>query len=108
MLHIAGVALGRGGDAGNPQHGRLRQAPADRPAAGRSSSLIIASYAGWGPGQLEVEFAEETWRSLPARPEHVFWTGDDDLWEAVTSEIGRADIATLLKIREMPDDPSMN
>lgn len=71
-------------------------------------SLIIASYAGWGPGQLEVEFAEETWKSLPARAEHIFWTGDDDLWDTITAEIGRADIVSLLKIRAMPDDPSLN
>jgi putative transcriptional regulator len=71
-------------------------------------SLVVSGYAGWGPGQLEDECAEDTWRSLPARAEHVFWAGDDDLWDAVIAEIGRADLAALLKIRTMPDDPAVN
>ncbi len=72
-------------------------------------SLIIANYAGWGPGQLENEIAEDSWFSLPARPEHVFWTADaDDLWDTVVKEIQSASLPHILGLRHLPDDPSVN
>jgi putative transcriptional regulator len=71
-------------------------------------SLLLANYAGWGPGQLEAEMDDDSWRLLPARAEHVFWQKDNDLWRAVTNEIGRAHLKSFLKLPAEPDDPSLN
>lgn len=71
-------------------------------------SLIIANYAGWGPGQLEGEIEEDSWLSMPARPEHVFWTEDKDLWKTVVQEIQSSSLGRYLGLRDLPDDPSVN
>lgn len=71
-------------------------------------SLLLANYAGWGPGQLEAEIADDSWQSLPASLEHVFWTSEESLWEAVRKEISTAQLSDLFGLREVPDDPSMN
>ena len=70
-------------------------------------SLIIANYAGWGPGQLEAEIKEGSWLLTPATTEIVFTT-DDETWDAVVREIEAKSIPNLLGIREVPEDPSLN
>jgi len=72
------------------------------------SSLFVANYAGWGPGQLAAELEEDSWLWLPARPELIFWSGEANLWSAVLHEINAAKLSQLLGLRKMPDDPSMN
>ena len=67
--------------------------------------LIVANYAGWGPGQLEGEIEEDSWLSTPATSRHVFWEGDDDLWDVVIKEIKSAELARLFHLRTLPDDP---
>jgi putative transcriptional regulator len=71
-------------------------------------SLIIANYAGWGPGQLESEIEEDSWLSLPATPDHVLHSGDIDLWASVSKEIHAATLASMLKIGAIPKNPSVN
>jgi len=71
-------------------------------------SLIVANYAGWGPGQLEGEIEEDSWLSLPATIRHVFWDGAVDLWEAAIKEIHASQLTRLLGLRAVPDDPSLN
>jgi putative transcriptional regulator len=72
-------------------------------------SLIVANYAGWGPGQLESEIAEGSWSSAPATAEHVFWAGAEDLWDAVIKQIHAAPpLAGLLGLRNVPEDPTVN
>jgi putative transcriptional regulator len=71
-------------------------------------SLIIANYAGWGPGQLESELDEDSWLELPATADHVFWEDDRDLWDSVVNEIHSGRLSRILGIVEIPDDPSMN
>jgi putative transcriptional regulator len=71
-------------------------------------SLIIANYSGWGPGQLEGEFGWDSWLTLPAKPEHVFWPGDKELWKVVVNEVNARKLSEFLKLREMPADPSLN
>jgi len=71
-------------------------------------SLIIANYSGWGPGQLEGEFGWDSWLTLPAKPEHVFWPGEKDLWKVVVKEVNARKLSEFLKLREMPTDPSLN
>jgi putative transcriptional regulator len=71
-------------------------------------SLIIANYSGWGPGQLEGEFDWDSWITLPATAEHVFWTGEKDLWKAVVSEVNSRKLSDFLGLRSLPTDPSLN
>jgi putative transcriptional regulator len=71
-------------------------------------SLIIANYSGWGPGQLEGEFGWDSWLTLPAKSEHVFWPGDKELWKVVVNEVNARKLSEFLKLREMPADPSLN
>jgi putative transcriptional regulator len=71
-------------------------------------SLIVANYSGWGPGQLEGEFDWDSWLTLPAQVEHVFWDGDKDLWKVVVNEVNARKLSEFLKLGELPADPSMN
>jgi len=70
-------------------------------------SLIVANYAGWGPGQLEAEIKEGSWLLTPATTEMIF-NSDDDTWDAVVQKIEASDLPKILGIREVPDDPSLN
>lgn len=65
---------------------------------------VFAGYAGWAPGQLEVELAEGAWFPFPARPDDAMTAEPEDLWGAVL-ERGGADHRL---IATMPPDPSMN
>lgn len=71
-------------------------------------SLVLANYAGWGPGQLEREMDEDAWRTCAAAAEHVFWAGEDDLWDVVHRAIGQAALADILGLDGIPTDPSLN
>lgn len=72
-------------------------------------SVVIANYAGWGPGQLEGEIAEDSWLTLPARPEFLFWAGAvEELWDTVFKEIHAGDLTRILRLRDVPEDPSVN
>ncbi|MFO0946195.1 MAG: YqgE/AlgH family protein [Planctomycetota bacterium] len=69
---------------------------------------FFAGYAGWGPGQLEAELAEESWRVMPAKPEHLFVPGKDELWDTVLAEIVYSRILPTLHIKNPPNDPTVN
>jgi putative transcriptional regulator len=69
---------------------------------------VIANYSGWGPGQLEGEFNWDSWVTLPAKAVHVFWTGKRDLWKTVVSEVNARKLSEFLRLKEMPEDPSLN
>jgi putative transcriptional regulator len=71
-------------------------------------SLVIANYAGWGPGQLEAEIKEGSWLLTPATLELVFGSPDEQAWETITHEIEATQIPRILGIREVPHDPSLN
>ncbi len=71
-------------------------------------SLIIANYSGWGPGQLEGEFNWDSWVTLPATSEHVFWTGERDLWKVVVSEVNARKLSDFLGLKTHPADPTWN
>ncbi len=70
--------------------------------------LVVANYAGWGPGQLEGEIEEDSWRFIAARVELVFWEGDEDLWDVIRKQIGASELSQILRIKTVPPDPSMN
>ena len=65
---------------------------------------VFAGYAGWGPGQLESEIAEESWILEPALPEDVFTDEPDHLWSTVLRRKGGAFAVLAL----MPPDPTQN
>jgi putative transcriptional regulator len=57
---------------------------------GPQNALVAFGYAGWGPGQLESELAENAWFIAPADPALVF---DDDrarVWEDAMAHRRRA------------------
>jgi putative transcriptional regulator len=70
--------------------------------------VFVAQYAGWGPGQLENEIEADSWLSLPATEEYVFRTDAQELWNLVMKEIRAVTLATMVNLKEIPPDPSMN
>jgi putative transcriptional regulator len=65
---------------------------------------VFAGHAGWGPGQLEGELAEEAWIIEPPKRDEIFTEDPAELWAAVLRRKGHryALLAT------MPPDPSLN
>jgi len=50
--------------------------------------LVILGSSGWGPGQLEGEFARGDWLSAPADKETIFDEDIDGKWDRVTGKAG--------------------
>jgi len=65
---------------------------------------VFAGYAGWGPGQLDDELAEEAWFIEPALPGDVFAGDPDSLWRRVLERKG----GEYSLVARMPPDPSLN
>jgi putative transcriptional regulator len=65
-------------------------------AAGKGprQALVALGYAGWSPGQLEGELADNAWLSAPAEPHLVFDTPTEQRWDRAARSIG-ADPARL-------------
>jgi putative transcriptional regulator len=65
---------------------------------------VFAGHAGWGPGQLEDELAEEAWIIEPPKREEIFTLEPGDLWASILRRKGQryALLAT------MPPDPTLN
>ena len=55
---------------------------------GPDDTIIALGYAGWAPGQLENEIAENTWLSCPADEHILFHTPTDKLWEETAKLMG--------------------
>jgi putative transcriptional regulator len=55
---------------------------------GPDDNIITLGYAGWGPGQLEQEMAENTWLSCPAEEQIIFNTPIEERWQAAANLIG--------------------
>lgn len=55
---------------------------------GPSRSIVALGYAGWGPGQLESEIAQNGWLVVDAGPELVFGPDDDGKWLAAIGALG--------------------
>lgn len=76
----------------------------DAVAAAVRRARVYAGHAGWGPGQLEAELAEDAWIvESPAR-EELFSADPESLWAAVLRRMGRA----FALLSTMPPDPSLN
>ena len=104
----AGVVLAEVTDADEPVFGDIVLLPGllelQDVADGAGRLRVFAGYAGWGPGQLEDELAEEAWIIEPPTRDEIFTAEPDDLWAAVLRRKGHryALLAT------MPLDPSLN
>jgi len=68
---------------------------------------VFVGHAGWGGGQLEGELEQGAWLTMPATADDIFYN-DTDLWEKVTKNIGKSVLQSMLNIKEVPDDPSVN
>lgn len=55
---------------------------------GPERATVALGYAGWGPGQLEAEIAENGWLTCDASYDLVFGTAPDAQWEAALNSIG--------------------
>jgi len=55
---------------------------------GPGKALFVLGYAGWAPGQLESELADNAWLSVAVSPEILFQTPMDKRWEAATKLLG--------------------
>jgi putative transcriptional regulator len=82
--------------------------PGDVEEAGDLGELrnvrVFAGYAGWAPGQLEEELAEQSWVVLPARSSDVFTDAPDGLWREVLRRHGGG----LAVLALLPEDPHAN
>jgi putative transcriptional regulator len=65
---------------------------------------VFAGHAGWGPGQLESEIAEDSWIVEPPRREEIFTSEPEELWASVLRRKGRR----YALLSTMPPDPSLN
>jgi putative transcriptional regulator len=68
---------------------------------------IFIGHSGWGAGQLEDELRRGDWRTVPATAEYVFSTADD-LWEDILRQIGHTLLKSILKLDDLPPDPTVN
>ncbi|MEM8548674.1 MAG: YqgE/AlgH family protein [Pseudomonadota bacterium] len=55
---------------------------------GPEEHLIALGYAGWAPGQLESELAQNSWLTLPADGEIIFHTPYQQRLSAAASRLG--------------------
>ncbi len=70
---------------------RMASSPPDR-------LRVILGYAGWGPGQLEMELTEGAWLVAPVDRHAVFDVVRDEMWGHVVRSLG-VEPATLVASR---------
>lgn len=68
---------------------------------------VFIQHAGWGAGQLETELRQGAWRTMPATAEIIF-SAADDLWETVFRQFGQSVVQSVLHLKELPADPTVN
>jgi putative transcriptional regulator len=73
-------------------------------AAVAGQARVFAGYAGWAPGQLETELAEEAWIVEAAEAGDVFAAAPEELWADVLRRKG----GQFALLARMPPDPSVN
>jgi putative transcriptional regulator len=99
--------LERPSDAGLLVFGSIGFLLGDVEAAAAESirrARVFAGYAGWGPGQLELELEQDSWILEPATEGDVFGPSPEDLWSMVLRRKG----GKFLMLSTMPLDPSTN
>ena len=55
---------------------------------GPRHGFIAFGYAGWAPGQLEAEIAEDAWVIVPANEKLIFGHDNDGKWDRAISKRG--------------------
>nr|WP_281261550.1 YqgE/AlgH family protein [Ascidiaceihabitans donghaensis] len=55
---------------------------------GPEQSVLALGYAGWGPGQLEAEIAQNGWLTCDVSREVVFELPDAEKWTAALASLG--------------------
>ena len=71
-------------------------------------SIFLANHAGWSPGQLESELAEDSWLYTKADPDQLFHPGDVEMWQEAIKAISAEQLSDMLGLDDLPDDPSLN
>ena len=89
-------------DAGTQVVGTLGLLDPERPDAELHRVRVFAGYAGWAPGQLDLELDQEAWITAPADPDDAF--AEDDLWSDALRRKG----GEYALLATMPSDPSLN
>lgn len=56
--------------------------------AGPDTAILMLGYAGWEPGQIEGEIADNGWLVADASPELVFGPDSDGKWTAALKTLG--------------------
>ena len=65
---------------------------------------VFVGYAGWGPGQLESELADQAWFVVPAAASDPFSDRPEELWRAVL----RRQRGRVAMFAHFPADPESN
>ncbi len=68
---------------------------------------VFLGYSGWAPGQLEGELDAGGWQVAPATVPDIF-AEPEQLWRSLSRRIGRDFLSATIKLRIVPDDPSLN
>jgi putative transcriptional regulator len=68
---------------------------------------FFTGYAGWAGGQLESELFAGGWLTSKANKKLIF-QDSSELWEQVTRTIGESILNKAIKVKHVPDDPSLN
>jgi putative transcriptional regulator len=68
---------------------------------------FFTGYAGWAGGQLEEELTAGGWLTSKANKKLIFQAADD-LWEQVTRTIGEGILNKAIKLKHVPQNPSLN
>ena len=55
---------------------------------GPQKSLLALGYAGWGPGQLDMEIRANGWLQVPSDSEIIFDIEPDTKWEQAIQRLG--------------------
>src|SRR5581483_9592458 len=63
--------------------------------------------SGWGEGQLERELEEDAWMIAPASLDTIFGN-EAELWERAMRTAADARLVSVLHIKHVPTDPSLN
>lgn len=55
---------------------------------GPEKRIVALGYAGWSPGQLEDELADNAWLTVPSDTEILFATPPQERWQAAARKLG--------------------
>jgi putative transcriptional regulator len=61
-------------------------------------------YAGWSPGQLDVEIEQDSWILTPSDTSMIFDTDPEILWTTILRKMG----GEYALLANFPDDPRLN